>query len=154
EGYDVNAIEDLEGDEDEDLDEDEELTDEEPAAEPSQRREGEQSERRRMTRREAEQTAAELQQHRHALQARAAADQRILRHLQEQSGYTVETNGKFKYENLREKVLSGSATPAEREAVAQMTSWHEFAGPIFKAAEDQVGAAFSDGYRRSIESAI
>src|SRR5207237_1595202 len=73
---------------------------------------------------------------------------------QKQSGYVKEANGRFRFENLSERVLKGQASAEEAEEVAQMTSWHEFAGPIFKAAEDQVSATFGAGFRASIDATI
>jgi hypothetical protein len=112
------------------------------------------SEQRRYTRRDAERLAAELAQHRGATAARQAADERILNHLQHQSGYVREANGRFRYENLSEKVLKGTATPEEAEEVAVATSWQEFASPIYSAAQAQVESGFVNGWRASFESAV
>jgi hypothetical protein len=83
-----------------------------------------------------------LDGHRGQLAAVQSSDERILTHLQTQSGYVREQNGRFRYENLSEKVLKGQATAEESEEVAQMTAWHEFAAPIFRAAEEQLSRAF------------
>lgn len=95
------------------------------------------------TRRERDETRAQLESHRGELAAIKDSDQRIRAHLQKQSGYVREDNGRFRYENLSEKVLKGTATPEEAEEVQQMTAWHEFAGPIFRAAEEQVLGSFA-----------
>src|SRR6266516_1921175 len=136
--------------EDEGVAEDEEEEAEEPTPAPAQAEQPKYSRRDaarfaadlESSKRDLEQVQKQLKSHQGELAAVRAADQRILRHLHEQSGYTVDGNGRFKYENLSAKVLEGTATPEEQEQVAQMTQWHRFAGPIFRAAEDQVLGAF------------
>jgi hypothetical protein len=98
---------------------------------------------------ELEQSKRDLQQVQQLLRAHQGelgrvrdTDQLIRRHLQQQSGYTVEQNGRFRYENLSEKLLKGQATQEEADEVAQMSQWHEFAAPIFRAAEEVVLGAF------------
>lgn len=83
--------------------------------------------------------------------ARAAAelndarskDQHILTQLAEVSGYTRDPDGRFRYENLRDKVVRGTATPDEAQTVAEMTQWQELAGPIYRAAHLQVDRAYA-----------
>lgn len=75
--------------------------------------------------------------------AMRAADQQILSAMSEVSGYTRDANGRFRYENLRDKVVEGTASEQERQEVAEMTQWHKLAGPIYRAAEAQVTQAFS-----------
>lgn len=72
-----------------------------------------------------------------------AADREILTALAEVSGYTLESNGRFRYDNLKDKALQGTATEAERTEVAEMTQWAKLAGPIYRQAEIQVTKAFS-----------
>ena len=148
-------------DDDEGVVEDDE--DEGVAAEPAdEAQEAEQpqsttSEQPKYSRRDAARFAAELEQHKkdlaeaQAIVARAqgelgamkAADHHVLTQLAEISGYTVESNGRFRYDNLRDKVVRGTATDQERQDVAEMTQWAELAGPIYRAAELQVTRAFS-----------
>ena len=143
-------------------------TEEQPELSPPERRPDEEREREprpqpaaaetpRYSRRDAARFAAELEQTKAQLaQAQAQFNnsigelhhfqnnrQVILNHLQQQSGYVREANGRFRYENLSEKTLRGQATVDEADEVAQMTSWQEFAAPIFHAAEDMVLRAFS-----------
>jgi hypothetical protein len=107
------------------------------------------SERPRLSRRgadrEIERLSTELNQTRQQLQAYGgevatvrSGDQRILNHLYQQSGYVREQNGRLRYENLSEKVLRGTASVDEADEVAQMTSWQEFARPIYRAAEEHL----------------
>lgn len=114
------------------------------------------------SRRDAARFAAELEQHKKdladaraivaqaqgQLNAHRAADQHVLTQLAEISGYTVEANGRFKYDNLRDKVVRGTATDSERQEVAEMTQWAELAGPIYRAAEVQVTKAFSTDWNQ------
>jgi hypothetical protein len=100
---------------------------------------------RRAAQRELERIQGELQQTRQQLQAYGgevanvrSSDQRILNHLYQQSGYVREQNGRLRYENLSEKVLRGTASVEEADEVAQMTSWQEFARPIYRAAEEHL----------------
>jgi hypothetical protein len=151
----ANAERDLEGVEDEELeevDEDEELVDED--LEPGKAEAETPSERRRWTRTQAQRVAAELEAHKGERAARLASDQRILDHLQQQSGYAKEDNGRSRYENLSERVLKGTATAEEHEEVNGMTAWHEFAQPIYHAAQTEVAAAFGAGFRSSIEATV
>jgi hypothetical protein len=87
---------------------------------------------------ELEETRRQLASHQGEVGRYRETDNTIRRHLQQQSGYVTEANGRFRYENLSEKVLKGTATIEEQEEVTQMTQWHEFAAPIFRAAEDLV----------------
>jgi hypothetical protein len=75
--------------------------------------------------------------------AHRAADQHIVQQLGEVSGYTREANGRFKIENLTERVLSNVATDEERQELAEMKQWALLAGPIYREAERQVTRAFS-----------
>ena len=88
------------------------------------------------------QTAAQLRAHQGEIGRYRETDSLIKRHLQQQSGYVVEGNGRYRYENLSAKVLDGSASAEEADEVAQMTQWHKFASPIYRAAEDVVLGAF------------
>jgi len=101
-----------------------------------------------------ESEGGDLARTRAELEALKASHQRVLAHLTQQSGYVREANGQFRYENLKAKVLHGTATPEEADEVHQMTEWHMFAGPIYAAAEREISSAFSTGFRRSIESTI
>lgn len=101
-------------------------------AEMAQQREREANEARQI----AERASAELGAHR-------ASDQTILTALGEISGYTRESNGRFRYENLRDKVVEGTATDEERTEVAEMTQWQKLAGPIYRHAERQITGAFA-----------
>jgi hypothetical protein len=89
-----------------------------------------------------DQAQAQLRAHQGELGRYRETDTLIRRHLQQQSGYVVEQNGRYRYENLSAKVLEGSATAEEADEVAQMTQWHRFASPIYRAAEDVVLGAF------------
>lgn len=109
------------------------------------------------SRRDAARFAAELEQNKKELadaqaivaqaqgqlNAHRAADQHVLTQLAEISGYTTEANGRFKIDNLRAKNDRGLATDAERQEIAEMLQWAELAGPIYRAAEQQVTKAFS-----------
>jgi hypothetical protein len=142
-----------EGDDGEGDAEDEEDEAEEPTPAPAPVQQAEQP---KYSRRDAARFAAELESAKKDLtEVRAAAerfrgevsalrasDQTIRNHLQKESGYVREPNGRYRYENLSEKVLKGSASPEEQEEVARMTSWHEFAAPIFRAAEEMVLGSF------------
>jgi hypothetical protein len=85
----------------------------------------------------ADELARELAQTRTELQRVSTADQRILHALPEISGYSKEANDRFRYENLRDKVLKGTASAEERREVNEMTQWHELAAPIYREAERQ-----------------
>ena len=85
---------------------------------------------------------AQLRAHQGEIGRYRETDNLIKRHLQQQSGYVVEQNGRYRYENLSAKVLDGSASTDEAEEVAQMTQWHKFAAPIYRAAEDVVLGSF------------
>lgn len=100
------------------------------------------------TRETLESTQRELENHRRQFTAQRDGDQRILRHLQKQSGYEVEDNGRFKYENLVDKARRGTATPEESEELAQMTAWHEFAAPIFRFAEESTAAGYATDWKK------
>ena len=89
-----------------------------------------------------DQAQTQLRAHQGELGRYRETDTLIRRHLQQQSGYVVEQNGRYRYENLSAKVLEGSATAEEADEVAQMTQWHRFASPIYRAAEDVVLGAF------------
>jgi hypothetical protein len=126
---------------------DEPAPDDQPAPQPAPQQP-------RYSRRQAARFAAELDQTRQQLnQARGhlgyfqSSDQRIREHMLHQSGYVREQNGRTRYENLSEKLLRGTASVEEADEVAQMTSWHEFAGPIYRAAEEQVMGAFVSDWR-------
>jgi hypothetical protein len=141
--------------EDESEEQEEGETQPEPEAEPVPT-----SEQPRYSRRDASRFAAELEATRKTLEAAQSqfnqqqgelahvrqTDQQIRNHLGEQSGYVRETNGRFRYENLQERVLDGTATAAEAEEVARMRQWHVFAGPIFRAAEEMVTGAFAQDW--------
>jgi hypothetical protein len=94
------------------------------------------------SKKEAAELKAAAERFRGEVSALRASDQTIRNHLQKESGYVREPNGRYRYENLSEKVLKGSASPEEQEEVARMTSWHEFAAPIFRAAEEMVLGSF------------
>jgi hypothetical protein len=146
------------GDEDEDTDEDEE-SEEEPAspAPAAPEAEAAPAEPVKYSRRDAARFASELEvSKREAAEAKTiadraqtelnaarAADQHILNQLAEVSGYVKESNGQTRYANLDYKSKRGTATDEERRELAEMTQWHELAGPIYRAAEVQVTRAFS-----------
>jgi hypothetical protein len=65
-----------------------------------------------------------------------------------------EANGRFRYENLSDKVLRGTASADEADEVAQMTSWQEFAGPIYHAAVQQVSTGVGAAWRQTMQSAV
>lgn len=94
------------------------------------------------------QAQTQLQQHQGEIGRYRETDQLIRRHLQQQSGYVVEQNGRYRYENLSNKVLEGTASADEADEVANMTQWHKFAAPIYRAAEEVILGAFSTDWNK------
>jgi hypothetical protein len=91
---------------------------------------------------------AELTSHRGEVGHYRMSDQEIRNHLVQQSGYVREPNGRTRFENLSEKVLRGQASPMEAEEVANMTSWHEFAAPIYRAAQEMLAKSFAADWNK------
>jgi hypothetical protein len=154
---DTEPVEETQEESEEDVgDEDEEAEAEEPTPAPAQQQQPKYSRRdaarfaQELEQARAEQETAqrELANYRGHVNARNEADKRILGHMAQQSGYTVEQNGRFKYDNLVDKAKRGTATPEEQDELAQMTAWHEFAAPIYAAAEAQVTAGLATDWKQ------
>lgn len=140
-------------------DEEEDTTEADPAASAAPEAEATAAgtEPPKYSRRDAAKFAAELEQHKKdlaeaqqivarangELSAYRAADQHIVTQLAEVSGYTREANGRFKIQNLEDRVVKNVATEAERVELAEMKQWAELAGPIYREAERQITRAFS-----------
>lgn len=173
-GYDVESGDDLsalDADDGEDLEDDEDLVgDDDAHGDDGEEGAGsdEQTAPRRWTRKEAERVAnelaeakAQLSEHHGELERIHQSDQHILRELGQISGYVKESNGRFRYENLTEKVLKGTATAAERRECNEMTQWHDLAAPIFREAtrqfestRDQFIASVGTSWRQTMTSAV